>query len=169
MLQAARRSCCQSGRGGAPVPRQQVIDPVDGVIGDARQHVGEPGSRIDIVELCGLNQRVHEGSPLAATLRAGEEPGASSQSDTAQGALGGIVGKADAAVGKEAGERLPAREHVVHGLGDVGMAGDLWPEGTQWMPPLDPFEHVAELGRCDAHRGADGLPRLSPQPAPLRS
>jgi len=37
-----------------PVPRQQLVEPAGGVIGNAAQHVGEPGLRIDIVELGGL-------------------------------------------------------------------------------------------------------------------
>ena len=40
-------------------------------------------------------------------------------------ALGGIVGDADPPIQKEACECLPALEHVVHGLGDVGMAREL--------------------------------------------
>jgi hypothetical protein len=38
----------------APVPGQQIADPLGGIIGQARQHVVEPGLRIDIVELGGL-------------------------------------------------------------------------------------------------------------------
>ena len=34
-------------------------------------------------------------------------------------AFGGVVGHADAAVIEEAGERRPALEHVVDGLGDI--------------------------------------------------
>ena len=32
-----------------PVPRQQVVEPVRGVLGDPSQDVGEPGLRIDVV------------------------------------------------------------------------------------------------------------------------
>jgi hypothetical protein len=35
----------------APVPRQQLVEPVDRMIGNARQHVGEPGPRIDTIHL----------------------------------------------------------------------------------------------------------------------
>jgi hypothetical protein len=35
------------------------------------------------------------------------------------GSFGGVIRQADAAVVEEAGERAPAREHLVHCLGDV--------------------------------------------------
>src|SRR5205823_3565768 len=33
-----------------PVPGQQLIDPAGGMRGDAGEHVGQPGLRIDVVE-----------------------------------------------------------------------------------------------------------------------
>jgi hypothetical protein len=41
---------------GLPVPGQQLIDPVSRVGGDAGEHVGEPGLRIDVVQLGGDDQ-----------------------------------------------------------------------------------------------------------------
>jgi hypothetical protein len=38
----------------SPVPGQKLIQLVDGVVVDAHKHVGEPGLRIDVVELGGL-------------------------------------------------------------------------------------------------------------------
>jgi hypothetical protein len=37
--------------GGLPVPRQQYGDALGGMIGNACENVGEPGARIDVVEL----------------------------------------------------------------------------------------------------------------------
>src|SRR4051812_33220351 len=51
-----------------PVPRQELIEPPDVVIVDAGEHVGAPSSRIDAVELCGLDQRKYDGGALAAWL-----------------------------------------------------------------------------------------------------
>jgi hypothetical protein len=66
------------------------------------------------------------------------------EGDAAHAAFGGIVGQADATVVEEAGERGPALEHVVHGLGDLvavrefgalisdpGFPGDGWPDHDQ--------------------------------------
>jgi hypothetical protein len=44
------------------------------MIGDACQHVGEPGLRIDVVELGCLNQREHDRGAFAAAIRSGEQP-----------------------------------------------------------------------------------------------
>ncbi len=52
----ARGSCSGAGGGGErrPVPGQQLIEQVHGMLGDARQHVGEPGQWIDVIELGGV-------------------------------------------------------------------------------------------------------------------
>src|SRR6266436_3015831 len=34
----------------SPVPGQKLIQPVDSVVIDAREHVGKPGLRVDVVE-----------------------------------------------------------------------------------------------------------------------
>ena len=48
------------------------MEPRGRVIGDAAQHVGEPGLRVDVVELGGGDQGVDRGGPLAAAIGAGE-------------------------------------------------------------------------------------------------
>ena len=92
------------------------------MIGDAAQHVGEPGLRVDVVELGGGDQGVHRGGALATAVGAGEQPGPAPEGNSAQRALGGIVGQADAAVVEEAGEGRPALEHVIDRLGGLGVA-----------------------------------------------
>ena len=47
------------GRRRVPVPGEQLVEAAGGVVGNAPRHVGEPGLRIDIVELGGGDQRVH--------------------------------------------------------------------------------------------------------------
>jgi hypothetical protein len=41
-----------------PIPGQQLVDALCGMILDAREDIGEPGLRVDVVELGGLDQRV---------------------------------------------------------------------------------------------------------------
>ena len=55
---------------GAPVPGQQLGDALGGVIGDASEDVGEPGARIDVVELARLDQRVDSCRPRSAGIGA---------------------------------------------------------------------------------------------------
>jgi hypothetical protein len=59
---------------------------------------------------------------VAAALGAGEEPCLSAKCDAAQSAFGRVVAQASATVAEEPGEAVPALEHVVHGLGDRGVA-----------------------------------------------
>lgn len=94
------------------------------MIVDACQHVGEPGIGIDAVELGGLQQGVYEGGALAATFGTGEEQRLPAKGNPAQGSFRCVVRQADAAVVEEADESGPALEHVVDGLGGIGMAGE---------------------------------------------
>ena len=41
---------------GFPGPGHQLVDPSHGMVRQGREHVGEPGSRIDVIELAGRNQ-----------------------------------------------------------------------------------------------------------------
>jgi hypothetical protein len=61
--------------GSLPVPGQQLVQlmalgsPGD----DALEHVGQVGLRIEIVELCGVNERCQDRPALGATLAAAEQ------------------------------------------------------------------------------------------------
>ncbi len=77
---------------GLPVPWQKLIKVLDGVIGNAGEHVGEPSLRVDVVEFRRHDQRGpwrQRGRPPSS------EPAKShdflSESNAAQGALGGVV------------------------------------------------------------------------------
>ena len=124
-----------------PIPREQRGKIVHWVIGDAGEHIGEPSLGIDVVEFGGLNQRVHDGGALTATLGAGEEPGLASECDAAQRAFGGVVAKADASIVEEARKGRPALEHVIHGFGDFGMARELGALGSH--PIFEVFRPAA--------------------------
>ena len=76
------------------------------MIGDAGEDIGEPGLRIDIVELRGLDQGVDDRTALPAAVGAAEQPRLAAERDAAERALGGIVGEADPAIVEEACERV---------------------------------------------------------------
>jgi hypothetical protein len=44
------------------------------VLGDASQHIGEPGLRIDVVHFSRDDQAIHGSSASATAIGAGEEP-----------------------------------------------------------------------------------------------
>src|SRR5215472_11277363 len=60
------------------------------------------------------------------------------------------IGQADAAVAEKAGEGGPALEHVIHGLGDIGMAGQPGPLAAH--PVFELADQRCNAGR--AHRQA---------------
>lgn len=62
-----------SGRDGGvvPAPGQQVCYPVGRMIGQPGEDVGEPGLRVDVTEICRLDQGVDRGRAAAAVIGAG--------------------------------------------------------------------------------------------------
>ena len=57
-----------------PVPGQEFVNALGGVIRQTSQDVGEPGLRIDVIELGGGDQRVDRSGAPAAFVGAGEGP-----------------------------------------------------------------------------------------------
>ena len=55
-------------RSGLEVPGRQFVDPVDLVVGDAGEDVGQPDLRIDAIELGGLDQGVGDRGGFAAAF-----------------------------------------------------------------------------------------------------
>ena len=104
------------------MPGEEFGEPRGRMISDAGEDVGKPGLRVDIVELSGGDQGVHGGCPFAAAVGAGNQPGPAPQGNAAQGAFGGVVGKADAAVVEEAGKGWSARQHIIDRSGGLGVA-----------------------------------------------
>jgi hypothetical protein len=94
------------------------------VIGDTREHVGEPGARIDVVQVRGGDQRIHRGRSLAAPIRTTEQPRLATEGDAPERPLCRVVRQADPPVVEESGERVPALQHVVHRFRDIGMPGE---------------------------------------------
>ena len=66
--------------------------------GEAAEYVGDPGQRIDIVELRRHHQRCHGRSTVGTAFGTGEQPGFASQVKAAQRTFGRVVGEADPAV-----------------------------------------------------------------------
>ena len=70
------------------------------MISDPAEDVGEPGLRIDAVELGGFDQGEYGGGTLTAAVGAGEEPRLAAEGDAAERPFGGIVGEADPATAR---------------------------------------------------------------------
>ena len=74
-----------------PVPRQELVDPIDRVIGDASENVAQLRLGIKAVELGGFDQGVDGGGALAAGVGAGEEIILAAEGERPDGAFGGVV------------------------------------------------------------------------------
>jgi len=56
----------------AAVPRQQFVDPVNGMFGGPGQDIAQPGLRVDVVQFGGGDQAVHRRGLLSAAVGTGE-------------------------------------------------------------------------------------------------
>lgn len=65
------------------VPRQEFVDAVDRMIGDAGQHIAEIGFGVEVVEFGAADQAVDRGGSFAASIGAGEQVVFPGQSDHA--------------------------------------------------------------------------------------
>ena len=107
-----------------PIPRQQFIQPVDLVIVDAVEDVSEIGLRVETVQLGGFN----DGHGTCEGFRTGigpcKEPIFPSDSNRAQGALGGIVVDGHTTVGQKQAEGLLPAQAIAERLGQIAFAGN---------------------------------------------
>jgi hypothetical protein len=123
-FQRLRGGCCRD-LVGLPIPGQQFVDLLGWMIRKARQDIGEPRLRVDIVELAGLNERKDGGGPASSGVRTCEGPIPTPDGYAPQGAFGGVIGEADAAVVKETDELDPSRQAVIDVLGEIGLGRQL--------------------------------------------
>jgi hypothetical protein len=70
------------------------------------EYIGQPGLRIDVVELGRHDQRGHGRCSVSAALKTGEEPRLSPQRKSSKSTLGCVVREADPAIFDEAGKPL---------------------------------------------------------------
>src|SRR4051794_13821157 len=116
-----------------PIPGQEFVNALGGVVWQAGEHVGKPGLRVDVVELCGGDQAVDGSRASAAFVGAGEGPVLAAQGDGPQLAFRGVVRHAKAPIIQEAGECVPAVEAVVDSFGSVAVLGE---PGTLFAQPV---------------------------------
>ena len=71
------------GHFGADVPEKEFGDLIDGLVGDARQHLAEMRLGIQAIEFGAAHQTVDRGGALAAGIQAREQVVLPTQSDSA--------------------------------------------------------------------------------------
>lgn len=137
---------------GWELPWQQVVDALDGVVGDASEDLFEIELRVESIQLGGAEQRVDGSGAFAARVRSGEERVFAAKGHDTQGALGGIVVDLEVAILCIASESAPAREGVADRRSGIGLAG----EHAELR--LHPGAQVCERWLCSGL--ADGEPHL---------
>ena len=83
--------------------------------------------RLDVVELCGGNERADGSPPGAATVGARKQVVLAPECDRPDRAFNGIGVEIDAAVVEEAGEFVPAREGIADRFGQGAAARERAP------------------------------------------
>ena len=92
------------------VPGQEIINPVDGMTGDIRQHMTSLGFRGDTIELGRADQQVVRCGALTVAVGVGEQVVAATDGDATQDAVGRRVIDLDGAVVAVAQQRRPKFE-----------------------------------------------------------
>jgi hypothetical protein len=146
----ARNSCCQFICDGFPRPREQLVDSVDRVIGDARDDVAQVGFWVEPVELGSLDERVHLCGSNSAAVRTREEIIFSAQDQRADGALGRIVGHFQSAIARVVRERIPARQSVTDRASERALGTDLSERSSKESFEIDKARDCFNLPHCHA-------------------
>ena len=88
------------------------------MVGEASKEVGEPGAGVDAAEFAVFSERIDRGRKLSAGVGAAECPVAAPDGN---GAFGGVVGQADAAVVEKPREGCHAPQAVGNSFGDRAL------------------------------------------------
>ncbi|KHL24241.1 hypothetical protein PK98_14785 [Croceibacterium mercuriale] len=91
----------------------------------AGQRAGEPGLRINAVQLGGFDERGDHRPVLATFVRAGEERVLAAQRERTDRSFDRVSVELDPAVIEEAGQPLPAGERIADRLGKDAFAARL--------------------------------------------
>ena len=134
------------------------------MIGDASEDVAHPRFGIDVVELCGFDERVDGGGTFAALVGAGEEIVLAAERERPDGTFGGVVVDLEPAVVDEARQRKPARERIADGFCQIGFLrefrarrGEPFFERVEQRPGFLLPHSSPFVGRLAARLGFDGV------------
>src|SRR5882762_5653477 len=128
-----------------PSPGQQRAQLVDFGFArdDAFEDIAPISERLDIVELCRLDQRGNNRPAFGPAIRTGEEMVLGAQLDRPDGALDGIRIDLDAPVFEEHTEPLPMAQRISDRLGQVGFRWFLAPSLIGRMVRSTVFESIS--------------------------
>ena len=98
---------------------------------EAGERGGEPGLRVDAVQLAGLDQRSDHRPVVAALVGAGEQCVFAIGRERADRTLDGVGVDLDAAVVEEPAEPVPAIQGIADRLGELALAAGAGEAGLQ--------------------------------------
>src|SRR5512147_1391906 len=114
----------------ADVPGEQVADAIDGVAGDAGEHVAEVGFGIEAVELGGLDQGIEGSGAITAGVGPGKKVVLPAEGQRPDLPFGGVVVDLQPPVVEVAAERRPEGAGVAVGGGEIAFS----PPSRPWSP-----------------------------------
>lgn len=107
------------------IPRQQFIDAVGWVTGDARDEAAEICLGVEAAEFGGFDDGVDGGGAVVSAVGAGEGPVFASDGQGTDSAFGSVVADVETSVSGVARQCVPAREGIADGLSQRTLAADL--------------------------------------------
>src|SRR5271157_1884192 len=107
------------------IPRQQLLDAIDGMIGDAFEDVLQIPLRVDAIEFASFDKAINDRRTLTAAVGSEEQIIASSGSNTTNGALRNTVVYLQAPILGIAAQGIPTVQRVAICLGKRGFLLDL--------------------------------------------
>src|SRR5512142_1686586 len=115
----------------ADVPGGQVADAIDGVAGDAGEHVAEVGFGIEAVELGGLDQGIEGSGAITAGVGPGKKVVLPAEGQRPDLPFGGVVVDLQPPVVEVAAERRPEGAGVADGGGEIAFSRHLRQHGIE--------------------------------------
>ena len=93
------------------------------MLADPSKHVGEPSAGIDAIELTVIMSEYIAAARWPPRADPANSHDLRPRANATQSAFSGVVAEADPTIAQEASEGLPALEHIVDRLGDIGVSG----------------------------------------------
>src|SRR6266540_4458110 len=108
-----------------PIPRQQFIEPVDGVTVDhTLEHIAQVGVGLDVIHFGGFNQRTQRRPPRSTTIRFSEQMIFTTQCNGANRALNRIGVELNTTIVQEPREPMPARQRIADRIRELAAPWD---------------------------------------------
>ena len=148
------------------IPRHELTEAIVAMPGgEPGKRVGEPGLRIDTVQLGGLDEAGDDGPVLTAVIRAGEQRILAVQGNRPDRSFDRVAVEFDAAIVQEPGQSFPAGERRADRLGKTALAADLREPRVENAMEFINDGAAMLLARCATMMSSRGLTRRRPNAA----